>query len=147
MLSILFTNKSFQTWLSLPKQLTPAARSPEISHHFTHKSNKIIKSKMGHKRCQLCQVVQKNGEKGFFGFPSIKRKIAHGNWIKVCEIPADTDTKKMSVCFRHFEPSEIEEYPNYIRLKPGTILVEYLQFVIFFKSAKYFKDFVTFWLS
>ena len=102
---------------------------------------------MGHKRCQLCQVVQKNGEKGFFGFPSIKRKIAHGNWIKVCEIPADTDTKKMSVCFRHFEPSEIEEYPNYIRLKPGTILVEYLQFVIFFKSAKYFKDFVTFWLS
>ena len=78
---------------------------------------------MGHKRCQLCQVVQKNGEKGFFSFPSIKRKSTHENWLKVCDFPADTETKKMSVCFRHFQPSEIEEYSNYIRLTPGKILI------------------------
>ena len=77
---------------------------------------------MGNKRCQLCKVVQKNGEKGFFSFPSIKRKNAHENWLKVCEIPADTETKKMSVCFRHFEQSEIEEFANYIRLNSGKIL-------------------------
>ena len=79
---------------------------------------------MGHKRCQLCQVVQKNGENWI---------LSHENWLKVCEITAETDTKKMSVCFR----CEIEEFTNYIRLKPGTILLEYLQFLKFFKSEKF----------
>ena len=66
---------------------------------------------MGHKRCQLCQVVQKNGEKGFFSFPSIKRKSTHENWLKVCDFPADTETKKMSVCFRHFQLTSAK-YPK-----------------------------------
>ena len=74
---------------------------------------------MGNKRCRICQDVQKNGEKGYFGFPSMKQKFTREKWLQVCEIPADTDTKKMSVCFRHFQAIDIEEYPNYIRLKKG----------------------------
>ena len=77
---------------------------------------------MGNKRCFLCDTVQKTGEKGFFGFPSsIKQKNVREKWIEICQIPAETNTKNVAVCFRHFESNQIEEYSNYVRLKAGMI--------------------------
>ena len=74
---------------------------------------------MGNKRCILCKTVQKTGEKGFFGFPSIKQKNVRDKWFEICQIPAETSTKNLWVCFRHFQSTQIEEFSKYIRVKAG----------------------------
>ena len=76
---------------------------------------------MGNKRCTLCKTVQKTGEKGFFGFPSssIKQKSVRDKWLEICQLPAETSTKNLWVCFRHFQSTQIEEYSKYIRVKAG----------------------------
>ena len=71
---------------------------------------------MGKKRCKLCPSV---GVKGFFTFPTAKRKHICEEWLKICDLPADTDTRNMFVCFRHFDSSEIEPSIGYFRAKPG----------------------------
>ena len=73
---------------------------------------------MGNKRCKLCQKV---GTKGFFSFPTNKKGMAatRGKWLEVCELPAETDTGKLYICFRHFQADNIEEFSNYFRVIPG----------------------------
>ena len=75
---------------------------------------------MGNKRCKLCQKV---GTKGFFGFPTNKKGMAatRGKWLEVCELPAETETGKLYICFRHFQAQNIEEFSNYFRIIPGNI--------------------------
>ena len=75
---------------------------------------------MGNFRCKLCQTVGTKGKsKGFFSFPPTKRQKIRDQWLKVCELTADTDTRRLKICFRHFNSSEIEEsdYGNYLRIK------------------------------
>ena len=57
---------------------------------------------MGNKRCILCKTVQKTGEKGFFGFPSIKQKNVRDKWLEICQITAETDTKNLFGLFPTF---------------------------------------------
>ena len=75
---------------------------------------------MGNFRCKLCQRVGFKGfSRGFFKFPTLpKRQKIRDQWLKVCELTADTDTRKLKICFRHFNSSEIEEYDNYLRINP-----------------------------
>lgn len=76
--------------------------------------------KMGNFRCKLCQRVGFKGfSRGFFKFPTLpKRQKIRDQWLKVCELTADTDTRKLKICFRHFKSSEIEEYDKYLRINP-----------------------------
>ena len=75
---------------------------------------------MGNFRCKLCQRVGFKGfSRGFFKFPTLpKRQKIRDQWLKVCELTADTDTRKLKICFRHFKSSEIEEYDKYLRINP-----------------------------
>ena len=80
---------------------------------------------MGKFRCKLCQKV---GSKGLFRFPPPKRQKIRDQWLKVCELTADTDTRLQKICFRHFNSSQIEEsdYGNYLRInscKPSFFLI------------------------
>ena len=77
---------------------------------------------MGNKRCKLCQKV---GTKGFFGFPTNKKGMAatRGKWLEICELPAETETGKLYICFRHFQANNIEECSNFFRVIPGKFLL------------------------
>ena len=55
-------------------------------------------SKMGNKRCKLCQKV---GTKGFFSFPTMKLKEIRAKWLEVCELPAETDTRNLFIFKQH----------------------------------------------
>merc|ERR1712001_602099 len=76
---------------------------------------------MVNKRCKLCQSVQKNGAKGYFSFPTIKRKPIREKWLKVCELPAETETRNVFICFRHFQLNNVEECSNYFRVMPDAV--------------------------
>ena len=58
-------------------------------------------------------------KKGIFSFPPVNRKKIREEWLKVCDLPASTDTKNIFVCFRHFHLKDLEELSNWFKPFPG----------------------------
>ena len=75
-------------------------------------------NKMGNRRCIICKKV---GTKGIFSFPPANRKKIREEWLKVCDLPASTDTKNIFVCFRHFHLKDLEELSNWFKPFPGKL--------------------------
>ena len=86
---------------------------------------------MGNQRCILCKTI---GSRGYFGFPIAQKfRETFENWLKVCEIPANTDIKRQFVCFRHFQMEDLVQFSNYYKPKSGKYLC-----INLFKKRKLF---------
>ena len=61
-------------------------------------------------KCIIC----KKGGKGQFCFP--KDVARREDWLKICDLPIDSCTKHLRICFRHFRLEDVAYHGSYIKL-------------------------------
>ena len=67
-------------------------------------------------RCILCKS---SGNRGFFRFPEDSRR---DEWVKICDLTADSRVDNLRICFRHFATNKLVFRGTSLKPSKGKLL-------------------------